>query len=98
MYVPRFRNVDRAHTNGFIRGYGYQGRSNDGFNMRAPGFGSSFKKAVRETGQWRTGITAWCECLPRYDNHVRLNHDKKDARSEERRVGKECRSRWSPYH
>src|SRR2546422_11443040 len=22
----------------------------------------------------------------------------KDSRSEERRVGKECRSRWSPYH
>ena len=22
----------------------------------------------------------------------------KNARSEERRVGKECRSRWSPYH
>ena len=21
-----------------------------------------------------------------------------DRRSEERRVGKECRSRWSPYH
>ena len=21
-----------------------------------------------------------------------------DCRSEERRVGKECRSRWSPYH
>ena len=21
-----------------------------------------------------------------------------DPRSEERRVGKECRSRWSPYH
>ena len=25
-----------------------------------------------------------------------LNIEK--ARSEERRVGKECRSRWSPYH
>ena len=27
-------------------------------------------------------------------------HHKKfaDGRSEERRVGKECRSRWSPYH
>src|SRR5256885_3359980 len=24
--------------------------------------------------------------------------DSSDARSEERRVGKECRSRWSPYH
>ena len=22
----------------------------------------------------------------------------KEGRSEERRVGKECRSRWSPYH
>ena len=22
----------------------------------------------------------------------------KEPRSEERRVGKECRSRWSPYH
>src|SRR5258708_32103956 len=25
-------------------------------------------------------------------------HDKLGYRSEERRVGKECRSRWSPYH
>ena len=24
--------------------------------------------------------------------------DKGTTRSEERRVGKECRSRWSPYH
>ena len=24
--------------------------------------------------------------------------EKFDERSEERRVGKECRSRWSPYH
>ena len=24
--------------------------------------------------------------------------DEKGNRSEERRVGKECRSRWSPYH
>ena len=24
--------------------------------------------------------------------------DEADLRSEERRVGKECRSRWSPYH
>ena len=27
-----------------------------------------------------------------------LNAKSKPARSEERRVGKECRSRWSPYH
>src|SRR5256885_7822140 len=28
----------------------------------------------------------------------RFDYDAKVARSEERRVGKECRSRWSPYH
>ena len=27
-----------------------------------------------------------------------IERDKYFARSEERRVGKECRSRWSPYH
>mgnify|MGYP000884435394 CR=1 FL=1 len=27
-----------------------------------------------------------------------LQHETFMARSEERRVGKECRSRWSPYH
>ena len=27
-----------------------------------------------------------------------IDIDKKLFRSEERRVGKECRSRWSPYH
>ena len=27
-----------------------------------------------------------------------LDNEDKYTRSEERRVGKECRSRWSPYH
>src|SRR3712207_3469700 len=30
--------------------------------------------------------------------HFRAVADATDLRSEERRVGKECRSRWSPYH
>src|SRR5258707_14114642 len=39
-----------------------------------------------------------------YDRSRRLSHHPEVAptapgsRSEERRVGKECRSRWSPYH
>src|SRR3989449_6359090 len=32
------------------------------------------------------------------DARGRADGDVCDARSEERRVGKECRSRWSPYH
>ena len=43
-----------------------------------------------------------CEenCGPqRHALQVRINcENPQDDRSEERRVGKECRSRWSPYH
>ena len=36
-----------------------------------------------------------CKVYNPGENEVRaLDH----VRSEERRVGKECRSRWSPYH
>src|SRR6202521_4843632 len=31
-------------------------------------------------------------------SHLRISYDVFCLRSEERRVGKECRSRWSPYH
>ena len=38
-------------------------------------------------------LQAYCDLsLPDYTSKV-IN-----VRSEERRVGKECRSRWSPYH
>ena len=30
--------------------------------------------------------------------HVKVTGPLGEPRSEERRVGKECRSRWSPYH
>ncbi len=32
------------------------------------------------------------------DALTRMTQTAKFVRSEERRVGKECRSRWSPYH
>src|SRR2546425_12795097 len=40
----------------------------------------------------RHGLTIG-EAARLFNDHFGLN-----ARSEERRVGKECRSRWSPYH
>ena len=33
-----------------------------------------------------------------YNVDMTVNHTTETTRSEERRVGKECRSRWSPYH
>src|SRR3712207_6689565 len=44
------------------------------------------------------------EDLPRIEERMReivdrdLRIEREEIRSEERRVGKECRSRWSPYH
>ena len=39
-------------------------------------------------------LVSYClDTLPAYGPPVDTGH-----RSEERRVGKECRSRWSPYH
>ena len=32
------------------------------------------------------------------DNSIQPAPPRAEGRSEERRVGKECRSRWSPYH
>ena len=32
------------------------------------------------------------------DQFMRIDRNESLIRSEERRVGKECRSRWSPYH
>ena len=41
-------------------------------------------------------------CMPfqlENDGSIAIEHiGKIEGRSEERRVGKECRSRWSPYH
>ena len=36
--------------------------------------------------------------IPQNNFAVTLEIEGKLTRSEERRVGKECRSRWSPYH
>ena len=33
-----------------------------------------------------------------WENDPFIASDNEPSRSEERRVGKECRSRWSPYH
>src|SRR3712207_9086561 len=46
------------------------------------------RRALRHTGREAKGIRSRLDKLEIME----------DGRSEERRVGKECRSRWSPYH
>jgi choline dehydrogenase-like flavoprotein len=78
IYIPRFRNVNEKMTNGFIRGYGYQGGSSPSFNFGAPGFGKAYKEAVRD-GQWGISIGLWGECLARKENVVDLDKSRVDA-------------------
>src|SRR6516162_11507585 len=46
---------------------------------------------IRGLGIYFWELRASTEIADRYSQSIRI-------RSEERRVGKECRSRWSPYH
>src|SRR5256885_15110844 len=59
-----------------------------------PGF-DAFIKSNRN--RCRRSIAMHCDI--RIDaRRIYLEHLGDSVRSEERRVGKECRSRWSPYH
>ena len=59
-----------------------------------------FKKPSKILNKTNPPFYKWYEnaitntCYNALDVHVDNGH----GRSEERRVGKECRSRWSPYH
>lgn len=78
IYIPRFRNVNEKETNGFIRGYGYQGGSSPSFDFGAPGFGASYKNAARK-GYWNIAISLWGECLARKENRVEIDGNRVDA-------------------
>jgi choline dehydrogenase-like flavoprotein len=78
IYVPRFRNVKEKMTNGFIRGYGYQGGGTTSFDFGAPGYGKSYKDAVRN-GRTSLGISLWGECLARKENRVEIDKNRVDA-------------------
>jgi choline dehydrogenase-like flavoprotein len=83
IYIPKFRNLGEKHP-GFIRGYGIQASSQRGMlptNMRGiAGFGSDFKKAVREAQDPAPlYMYGFGEMLAHFDNRVTIDKDKKDA-------------------
>ncbi len=79
IFIPRFRNVTGAHTNGVVRGFSYQGGASPRFALGAQGFGESFKRAVHGEAYWQAGLHAFSECLPSYDNFVELDSRMTDA-------------------
>src|SRR2546426_5668980 len=63
--------------------------SSDLCALRAPALSKS-QESLRGCGSFNLSRTAPCMNTITIQSHL--------ERSEERRVGKECRSRWSPYH
>ena len=61
------------------------------YTQQAAAVTAEVNKAVQ--GKQQTVNTIWMAMLA--GGHVLIEDI---PRSEERRVGKECRSRWSPYH
>src|SRR5262245_186081 len=80
-YVARFRNLTDKNPN-FIRGYGFEGES--GMAMwpnnanNTPGFGSSYKKRVRDYASAFITMYGFGEVLPRYENYVDIDPAAKD--------------------
>src|SRR5438876_7777281 len=67
-------------------------------------FFSSRRRHTRWTGDWSSDVcSSDLSVASPHSGHrsalsVRTEPSAAALRSEERRVGKECRSRWSPYH
>ena len=81
IYIPRFRNLNGDKQENFVRGYGYQGsahrvswsRGND-----ETGYGVDFKNELQKPGAWYFRMTGFGEMLPRYENHISVDHNDLD--------------------
>jgi choline dehydrogenase-like flavoprotein len=83
IYIPRFRNVDKASTRtDYVRGFGYQGSASRETWTRGlrqlEMMGGAHKADLIEPGPWRFGIGSWGEMLPYHENKMLLNYQKRD--------------------
>ena len=80
-YVPRFRNLKDRQA-GFLRGYGFEGSG--GAHMfpeaapETPGFGSAWKKSVRDHAGAFIDMGGFGEVLARYESYVEIDPEVKD--------------------
>ncbi len=81
--IPKYVNADvRFRDKNFLRGYYLAGDSQQvlyGHAYGMKGFGQEFRRRVRSEIPYHFGIYAQGECLPRYENSVKLDPDKTDA-------------------
>ncbi|MGA2985139.1 MAG: GMC family oxidoreductase [Terriglobia bacterium] len=80
--IAKYVNAGKKVNKNFLRGYRFDGDGSQELYAHAfglAGFGSDWRRRVRSEIPYYFGITAQGECLPRYDNYVSLDPEKKDA-------------------
>jgi choline dehydrogenase-like flavoprotein len=80
--IPKYANTDDHKNSNFLRGYRFDGTANQQLYEHAfalPGFGRSWREKVRSEIPYYFSMEAQGECLPRFDNFVQLDPEKKDA-------------------
>src|SRR2546430_16768006 len=66
--------------------------------VKQPGVGDDLRRLGASAGGSGSSYWWFVEARNKKSITCNLRDPEGQARSEERRVGKECRSRWSPYH
>ena len=80
--IPKYANTDGHSNKNFLRGYRFDGDGSQELYAHAfglTGFGSDWRRKVRAEIPYYFGITAQGECVPRYENYVALDPQKRDA-------------------
>ena len=78
-YIPRFRNLAGREKN-FIRGYAYDFGSGGTPSPRYfPLYGEALQQRLAEVSGAGFSMTTMGTVLPRFEHHVRINRDVKDA-------------------
>jgi choline dehydrogenase-like flavoprotein len=77
IYIPRFTNIKGGRKAPVLRGWQYQPNSGasmfPGFSRELAGFGSDFKRRVREQYPARVSLGGFGESLPRFDNYCEID-------------------------
>jgi choline dehydrogenase-like flavoprotein len=77
IYIPRHTNIKGGRKISALRGWQYQPNSGahifPGFSRSIGGFGSDFKKRVREQYPAMVSLAGFGECLPDFDNYCEID-------------------------
>ena len=80
--IPKYSNIEGYKNSKFLRGYRFDGTATQQVYDQAfaiPGFGQQWREKVRTQIPYSLSIEAQGECLPRFENFVELDPEKRDA-------------------